>query len=300
MLNVVMSRQFLAVLLAAGLLAGLAVRAVRADDVFLTNGESFEGVIATQEGDRVRVRLAFGELLLPLGSIERIDESRSALDEFLERRAVLVADGATADEWLALARWARAHALDHNHREALLEAATLDPYLEGLRPGMRELGYVLDASLDRWVSHDDHMRGLGMVRSNGEWVRPETLQAARERPDSREERPAVEETLSRAVELLAMAELARETSRPVTQTTPYYPAPFGYPVAYVAGWHLPPDRHGAIGRDKVVSHPVAHSIVSQPSNAIARELLSRQAGSVVPMRIPDRGIVARPSPGRRR
>jgi hypothetical protein len=285
------------VLLAVGLLAG----PVGADDVYLTNGESFEGVIAEREGDDLRVRLAFGELLLPMSSIERIEQARSPLDEFLERQATLASGGGSAAEWLELARWARARELRHSQREALLEAANMDPHLDGLRPGMRELGYVLDADLDRWISYDDHMRNRGMVRSNGEWVRPEALRAAaEERSEPREQRSAVEETLSRAVELLAMAEVARETSRPATQTTPYYPPAYGYPVAYVTGWHLPPSKRHAAGRDRVESHPVTHSIVRQPSNAIARELLSRQPGSVVPMRIPDRGGVARPVPGARR
>jgi hypothetical protein len=293
-----MGRQTSVAVAAAGLIAGLAFAvlapAAHADDVFLANGESFEDVIATREGDRVRIRLAFGELLLPLESVERIEHARSPLDEFLERRAGLTEEGGSAQEWLELAEWARLRELEHSHREALLEAANLDPYLEGLRPGMRAIGYVLDESLDRWISYDAHMRAQGMVRSSGEWVRPEALRAAaEERRAPREERPDVEETLSRAVELLAMAELARETSRPAPQATPIYPVGYGFPVAYGGGWYLPPK-----GRDRVVHHPVSGHVVRHPSNDVARELLRRQPGSVVPVRVPDRGHVNRPRVGR--
>ncbi len=247
-------------LLATGLMAG----ALAADDVLLTNGETFEGVIAERQGEHVRIRLEFGELRLPAASVARIERSESALGEYLERRQRLLDEGGTAQAWLELGRWARARSLSHGYREALLEAAALDPHLDQLAPGMRDLEYVLDAELDRWISYAEHLRREG--------PRPEPRAAE---PPRDPEADTVTEALSRTVELLALAQLERET-RETRQTTRAAPTvPYGYPVAYFPGWWVPPPAPG----------PGAElpDATAAPPPEPPPDLFRRQPGSLLPV-----------------
>ena len=76
-----------ALLIASALLAGLFAAPLRADDVFLHNGNTFEGVIVVAETDeQVRIRLAYGEMSLPASWIERIDRTGST-DSAARRRS---------------------------------------------------------------------------------------------------------------------------------------------------------------------------------------------------------------------
>lgn len=253
--------------LAAGLLTG----ALAADDVLLTNGESFEGVIANLDGDHVRIRLEFGEIRLPAASVDRIESSSSALSEYLDRRRALLKEGAGASEWLELARWARIRELDHSYREALLEAAALDPALEGLDAPMRQIGYTFDAELDLWIPYEERMRRAGLVRQGDDWVRPEPrAQAAARDAEDRD----VEKALSRTVEILALAQLEREAreSRESRQTTRTIGvAPYGFPVA-----HFP----GRFVASPAPPQPVAES-PTRPG-VTYEDLSRRQPGSLLP------------------
>lgn len=256
-------------LLAAGLVTGAAA----ADDVLLTNGESFEGVIAEREGEHVRIRLEFGELRLPAASVARIDHASSALADYLEWRRRLRSEGGTAREWLELSRWARGRGLDHGSREALLEAASLDPHLDGLAPGMRDLDYVFEAALDRWIPYAEHMRRAGLVLHRGEWVRPES-RAAEPAADRDPGRP-VEEALARTVELLARAELERETRETRQATRPAPAVPYGFPVAHFPGWWLAPAAADP------GDGPSAEPAPAAP--ALPPDLFRRPPGSLLPV-----------------
>ena len=251
------------------LVAGLTTGTLAADDVVLTNGETFEGVIAEHEGDHVRIRLEFGELRLPASSVARIEDSRSALSDYLARRRALVARSGSAAEWLELARWARSRGLDHSHREALLEAAALDPHLDGLEPAMRLLGYVFDEELDLWIPYEEKMRRAGLVRAGTGWVRP-----AETRPEP-EERDRVEETLSRTVEILALAELERETreSRESRSTAATGAIPYGFPVAHFGGYF--------VAAPTPVPGSDAGPAPSAP--ALPEDLFRRPPGSLLPV-----------------
>lgn len=252
-------------LLAAGLLAGAAV----ADDVHLTNGESFEGVIASREGDQVRIRLEFGELRLAAASVERIDSAESALGVYLKRRRGLLAGGANAPEWLELARWARSRGLEHGYRESLLEAATIDPSLPELEPGMRDLNYVYDAELDRWIPYAEHERR----------TRPATRSVeSREARAPAEDHREVEETLSRTVELLALAQLERETreTRQASQTRSGPSVQYGFPVARFGGFFIP---HAVGPVDTDPGEPEA-----APAPTSFSDLARRPPGSLLPPR----------------
>ena len=193
------------VALAAPLLAPIPPAA--ADDVHLTNGRSFEGVVARIEGDRVAIRLHQGVIRLPRSRVARIVYETSPLETYLERkRALTSAHDATAADWLELARWARRNGLETGYSEAARLAAALDPGLQGLAPVMRDLGFEREGADGSWYTRDELMRRRGMVRWNGDWVTPAERAALSERAES-ERRRAVE-ARREAVEAAVLAELA--------------------------------------------------------------------------------------------
>lgn len=254
---------------AAMLLAAAVAVPAAADDVHLTNGEVFEQVIAVEEADSVRVRLSFGEIVLPRSAVARIERARAPLEEYLERRDALRREpGAGAAEWLELASWASVQGLEHGRREALETAADLDPHLPGLAPAMRRLGYVFDEARDRWRPYEE--------------PRP-VVAAAAEHPaaePARVDDDAIEERLSRAVELLALAQLEREVNegRRTADGRSLPPVHYAFPVATYGGFYFPPSPH-----DKVISDPVSHRI-HRPAHPAARDIVRSQPGSLLPIR----------------
>lgn len=229
-----------------------------ADDVHLINGNSFEGVIATVEGSRVRIRFAHGEITLPANRVLHIDREDSAVEEYLARKAALLAaESATAEDWLALARWAETRELAHGVRESALQAARLDPDLEGLAPILRGLGLVHDEELGGWFPYAEAMHRRGFVWDDGVWITREA-KAEKDRAEEqmrarlqaeRAERVA-ERALEHAIEARVQAEVAREVarvqgSRGVVYATPvvvgtFFPA--FLPVHGVPGHRMP--SHG--------------------------------------------------------
>lgn len=256
---------------------------VRADLVKLRNGEVFEGVVSTVDDGAIRIELAYGKLRLPLSSVLSVEKEATALESFFERREALRGEPpGSARDWLRLARWALGRGLDHGAREAALEAATLEPELEGLGPLMRRWGYGLDTELGVWVK--------ARPRSA---ARPPASAAPPEAPTG----PGVEQHLARAVEKMAEADLERarteraradraeveERSRVQPQPAalaPAYPVlPVYYPLA-AGGWVFPADP-------VPVPVPVDTSrhgpVVRNPSNRFARDLLGRVPGSLIPI-----------------
>lgn len=158
--------------LLAGLVLVLGVTAVaaRGDDVYLTNGAVFEGVVSDVRNEGVRVRFPMGGgMTLPHSQVLRIEEGESALQQFLRRRERLLAGDAPPEEWLELARWARLNDLPA-YREVALRTADLAPRLADLAPLMRGLGYSFDDELGRWIPVEEAMRRRGLVEYAGEWV----------------------------------------------------------------------------------------------------------------------------------
>ncbi|MFP3940156.1 MAG: hypothetical protein ACLF0P_07610 [Thermoanaerobaculia bacterium] len=204
--------------LALGLTLGLtAAPAAFADDVYLTNGQVFEGVVARHDGDKVRIRLAHGgEMGLPASWVERVEEAETPYQAYLERRGALGPD-ATAGDWLELAVWARSRGLDDAARKAALRAAALDPELEGLGAVLRPAGYVFVEEAEAWLTESEAMARRGYVRVGSEWV-PAEVAAQRRRlaeasrrsaEEAAEERARAEslERLDRAITLLALSQL---------------------------------------------------------------------------------------------
>lgn len=148
----------------------------RGDDVYLTNGGVFEGVVAELSETHVSVELPYGRLKLPRSRVERVVKAESPLETFRQRRSELLLDPtSSAESWLELAQWASINELEHDARDTALLVARLDPDIEGLPPLLSAHGFVRDESLG-WVSLERSMARQGLVRHRGEWLRPRERQ----------------------------------------------------------------------------------------------------------------------------
>lgn len=206
-------------------------RVASADVVYLTNGKTFEGVIAVVADSQVRIKMPGGEIRLPRSSVARIETADSSFAEYLRRKEAL-GKGAAAADWLSLARWSKANGFDQGVREAALKAANLDPHQPGLAGLLRPLGYVFDEQLDSFVPYAEAMHRKGFVQANGQWItREENAERVRERDEHEALRAAQEtaEASRRAAEAFASIELSRGA-----QASPADAAP------YDNGFYLPP------------------------------------------------------------
>jgi hypothetical protein len=247
----------------------------RADTVYLLNGSVFENVIVTaRTGSYVRMRLPYGELSLRTEQIERIVEEKGDFETFLEKRRGLDAASAEPGEWLALAEWAEERGLVYGYRELLQILAKREPLFAGLAPHMRDLGYELDADVGAWVRPRTGKRP-SIPRHVDDAAKPEPRRAA----------TSVSDHLSRAVELMAEADLerARQEKREAAPPTERYlvqTVPVWSTVVWT-GWSFPqqPSSQPPPPADPNPEYP----IVRHPSDPMARALLRRQPGSVIPL-----------------
>ncbi len=229
-----------AALAGAVLAAVLAAAApAAADDVFLTNGNVFTGVLARVEGDRVTIRLSSGAIRLPRSRVARIERKDSALAAYLARKEALSADPAAgAEGWVELARWARGRGLDSGLREAARTAAVLDPDAPGLAPLMAQLGYLRDGAAGPWMLPEELAERRGLERWNGSWLPHEQVRQLAELAR------AEAETRRRAARDAALADLAAavraeaEAARARAETAPTAAGPFvtGGFVTALPGW----------------------------------------------------------------
>lgn len=216
---------------------------LRADDVYLTNGRSFKGVIAEVGETQVTIRMPVGEIGIPRSQVARVETSESAYAEYLRRKGEIRRAEDKAGAWLELAKWAKANGLAQSAREAALAAAELDPKREGLAPLLRSAGYTLDTQLDRWIPYAEAMRRKGLVHAQGEWItREEYAVRERERREAGERRAAMEaerraKARSEAVLRLAEIQLYKETIRDARPQVPSY----GLPITWWPGYiYIPP------------------------------------------------------------
>lgn len=228
---------------AGGILA-VAAAAAAADVVHLTNGRKLEGVLAESGVDRVRIRLEFGEIEVPANMVARVERSDSALREYQERRAALLAGQAGAAEWTALARWARDAGLDHAAAEAALRAIELEPDAAGASGLLGALGYLRDEVTGQWLPYAEAMSRQGYRNVRGTWLSSDEA-AALEATEERARREAAsaqrDDRLAQAIEMLALAQLADSYQayppHAVTWVTPVW----GFPVLPgVGGGHFEP------------------------------------------------------------
>lgn len=298
--------------IATSLLLGLTLLggAVSADDVFLKNGRKFEGVIAETTDTQVRIRMQGGVVSLPKSQVLRVEEKDSDLSGYLRRKEALRRSPDTrAEDWLELARWAKAQGLEQGAREAALVAAELDPKLDGVATLLRGYKYTFDEQLGRWISYEESMRKRGFVFSQGAWIsREEMAERARLQRESearahqmreaaRAERAARQTEMLLAAQTALLADTVRERERE-RYVAPY--AAYGWPVVVVPGYFPghgnchrgdcnPPSGggdgggHGGGGNN---THP------SGPTN---RSTYTRVPGSLLPG---DDGRGSSPSPER--
>jgi hypothetical protein len=258
--------------------------------VHLTNGRSFEDVLAEEVDSQVYIRMPGGELRLPKSQVERVEKGDSSFAEYLRRKGSL-RRGADARGWLALAEWARARGLQHGTREAALRAAEVDPKLQGLGPILRSLGYVLDEEQDRWIPYADAMRRRGFVQVGGQWLsREEMAERQRQRDEEAQRRAlrdAAEATAAASRAQLALAELAlyREAQRESAPPSLPYPYPYaGVPVVVWPGSGLPPSHgHGRPPHHRPDGHAGKHG----PKQDLGYgQFRNRQPGSIIPLEPP--------------
>jgi len=189
-------------ILGAALLSGGA----DADEVFLKGGGQLSGRIVSRSATTVEVDVGAGRIAVPVSSVVRIEEGRSALQEY-EERAGLIAAG-DVEGWLSLGGWASARGLGTQAREAYHRALAASPD----DPRANEaLGNVKTGG--RWVSEDESYRARGYVQYEGEWIaqaehdailRERAAEDARDR-ERREADSRVREAEARAEEAEARA-----------------------------------------------------------------------------------------------
>ncbi|MFQ5349005.1 MAG: hypothetical protein ACE5EG_01025 [Thermoanaerobaculia bacterium] len=258
---------------AALLLLAALTTPVAADTVFLVNGNKFEQVVAEREPGAVRMRMPYGEIVLPERVVARVERSRSIWQVFAERQTELRDAAASAPEWLELALWADAAGYPEGMREALLGAAEIDPLLDGLAPLMRRIGYQLDREAGQWLTEGDYMRQRGYRRWGDRWLTRDEYAVrwrAREEAQKKRRAEAREERITRAIEALVVAELSR-AAEPEPPPRPI--ATHGPLVAVYPGAFFP-----------FVAPAASVPAVGGPEQATFEELAKRQPGSLFPVR----------------
>jgi len=216
------------------LAAVLVPRGGTADEVFLKGGGQLSGRVVSRTATTVEVDVGAGRIGVPASSVLRIEEGRSALQEY-EERAAKLAPG-DADGWVALAQWAESRGLGTQAREAYHRALAVSP----LDPRANEgLGNVQVAG--RWVSEDEGYRARGYVQYQGEWMTPaehEAILRERAADDARDRERQAAESRARAAE--ARAEEAEARAREAEAATASEGIPLWYgwgggPVAWPVG-----------------------------------------------------------------
>ncbi len=200
-----------------GLLAtGLGAASAAPDEVLLRGGGRVTGVIVERTPDVVVLETGPGRVTIQARRIERIVESRSALQSYNERAADLQPDDVSG--WAALARWAAERDLITQSREAWQRVLSADPSNPEANAalGRVEVGGA-------WLSAEDGYRARGYVSFEGRWVTPAEHEAlVREREaeqaserDRREAEVRVREAEARAREAEARAREAETAAQPV-------------------------------------------------------------------------------------
>ena len=215
--------------------------AVSADEVFLKGGGHLSGRVVSRSETKIEVDVGAGRISVPASSVLRIEDGRSALQEYEERAGALAAGD--ADGWVALGQWADSHGLGSQAREAYSRALAVSP----TDPRANEaLGNVMVDG--RWVSEDESYKARGYVKYEGDWMTPAEHDAIlRERAASdeadRQRKQAdarVREAEARAEEAEARAKEAE--AQQASDGIPVWYAWGGGPVYWPTGPIVTPPR----------------------------------------------------------
>ncbi len=280
------NRNRLATVLLFFLSGTLFASAASADVVYLTNGKSFEDVIAVVVDSQVQIKMPGGEIRLPRSSVARIETADSNFSEYLRRKAAL-GRGAGAAEWLSLARWSKANGFDQGVREAGLKAANLDPHQPGLAALLKPLGYVYDDQLDSFVPYADAMHRKGFVQVGGQWItREENAERVREAEDREASRASQETAEASRRTAEALAQLALSSQAGASGSGAYDESGAYLPLGYGGGYF----GSGGVGsRGHRGSHsgrtggPWRQGRQGQFGGSGFDQLLGRQPGSLFPV-----------------
>jgi hypothetical protein len=203
--------------------------ASRADVVYIKGGGKLEGRIVERTESSVEVDIGAGTITFPMSSVDRIEEGRSPLDDYDDRRAALAADD--RDGWLDLAQWASGVGLGTQSLRAYEHVLTLDP---NNPEANRALGRVeVDG---RWMTEDEAYRARGYVMFEGQWMTPaeqESILRARE-ADQAAAQAQAQSAEAQAREAEARAREAEAQAQQTTYSAPLYwrswgPGPSNWP-----------------------------------------------------------------------
>jgi hypothetical protein len=218
-------------LVLAAVLAGPAA----ADEVFLKSGGQLSGRIVNRTATSIEVDIGAGLFTVPNSSVVRVQEGRSALQDFEERAAGLAPGDAAG--WVALGDWASSRGLGTQARQAYqraLAAAPNDPRANAA------LGRVqVDGS---WVSEEEGYRARGYVQFEGDWITPAEHEAilrerASEEAQARQRKEA-EARVRAAEERAEEAEKRAKEAEAKAEETQGLPLWYGWgagPVAWPTG-----------------------------------------------------------------
>jgi hypothetical protein len=136
---------------------------LHADEVFLKGGGRVSGRVLSRTDTSIEIDVGAGRVTVPMSSVLRIEERRSALDEYHERAERLRPGDVPG--WTDLARWAAAQQLTTQARQAWLRVLEVAPADAAANTA---LGRVLVDG--RWLPEEDAYRARGYVRFEGRWI----------------------------------------------------------------------------------------------------------------------------------
>ena len=219
-----------------GFAVALLVPAVSADEVYLKGGGQLSGRVVRRTATTLEVEVGAGRIGVPLSNVVRVEEGRSALQEY-EDRAGRLAPG-DVDGWVALGEWAAAAGLGTQAGQAYQRALSASP---GDARANAAVGNVQVSG--RWVSQEEGYRAQGFVQFEGEWISPAEHQAIlRERSVSAEQDRQRQQADSRVREAEARAQeaeaRARQAEAEATEASEGLPLWYGWgagPVTWPTG-----------------------------------------------------------------
>jgi hypothetical protein len=188
---------------------------------------------------------------VPAASVLRIEDGKSALQEYEQRASGLAAGD--VEGWVTLGQWASDHGLGTQAREAYhraLSAAPNDPRANEALGNVQTNG--------RWVSQEDSYRAKGYVQFEGDWMTPaEKESILRDRAaQSQRDRERVQ-TEAHAREAEARAQEAQAQARKAEAEAS---SNQGIPLWY--GW--------AVGPTAWPTGPVITQPIARPNSGVRR------------------------------
>jgi hypothetical protein len=220
-------------------LLALLPAAADADEVFLKSGGKLSGRIVSRSATTIEVDVGAGHVTVPASSVVRVEEGRSALQDYHDRASRLPADDVSG--WLALGDWANGQGLSTQAREAYNRAKSASPN------DPRANAALGNVQVDgRWLSEDESYRAKGFVKFEGDWITPaehEAILRQRAAEDQQERARSqaaaqVREAEARAQEAEARAKEAEQKAQESQEQMDGLPLWYGWgagPVVWPTG-----------------------------------------------------------------